>query len=206
MTITCKAKDGSGKAATCTVTIIPKTPTGVKAASASYNSIKISWAAVSGVTGYAVYRSATKDGTYTYLKGTTATSLTDTSRATGTTYYYKVRAYKTVNGSNILSGYSSAVYAKAVPSVPGSFTAAKASSTSVKTSWKAVSGATGYEVYMATSSSGIYTKIKTTTSLSFTKTGLTKGKTYYFKARAYKTVNGTKVYGSYTAVKSIKLS
>ncbi len=205
-TITCKAKDGSGKIATCAVTVIPRIPTSVKAASASYNSIKITWSVVSGVTGYAVYRASSKTGTYSYLKGTTATSFTDISRATGTTYYYKVRAYKTIGDTKYYSGYSAIVYAKAVPAVPGSFTAAKASSTSVKTAWKAVSGASGYEVWMATSSTGTYSKIKTTSSLSFTKTNLTKNKTYYFKVRAYKTVNGAKVYGAFTSVKSAKPS
>jgi len=161
---------------------------------------------VSGATGYNVYRSASKTGTYSYIKTTTSTGFTDTSCATGTTYYYKVRAYNTVNGENIFSGYSAVVSAKAVPAVPASFTAAKASSTSVKTSWKAVSGASGYEVWMATSSSGTYSKLTSTTKTTYTKTSLIKNKTYYFKVRVYKTVNGTKVYGSFTSIKSAKPS
>ncbi len=205
-TITCKAADGSGKTATCTITVIPKTPTGVKAASASYNSIKISWTALSDATGYAVYRATSKTGTYDYLKSTTSTSLTDTSRTTGTTYYYKVRAYKTVGETKYLSGCSAIVSAKAVPAVPSSFTAAKASATSVKTTWKAVTGASGYEVWMATSSGGTYSKLITTTKTTYTKTKLTKNKTYYFKVRAYKTVGNTKVYGAFTAIKSAKPS
>ncbi len=205
-TVTCKAADGHGAYAPCAVTVLPKTPTGVKAVSASYNSVKITWTAVSGATGYAVYRAASKTGTYSYLKSTTATSFTDTSRATGTTYYYKVRAYKTVGETKYYSGYSAIVSAKAVPAVPASFTAAKASGTSVKTSWKAVTGATGYEVWMATSSGGTYSKLTTTTKTTYTKTKLTKNKTYYFKVRAYKTVNDKKVYGAFTAIKSAKPS
>ena len=38
----------------------------------------------------------------------------------------------------------------------------------------------------------------------FTDTGLTKNKTYSYKVRAYKTVNGEKIYGKFTAVKSAK--
>ena len=34
---------------------------------------------------------------------------------------------------------------------------------------------------------------------------LTSGKTYYFRARAYKTVNGKKVYTDYSSVKKIKI-
>ena len=84
-----------------------------------------------------------------------------------------------------------------------SVTLTRPSSKAIKVSWKSVSGANGYEVYSSTSKSGTYKKIKTTSSLSYTNSGLKKGKTYYYKVRAYKTFNGKKVYGSYSAVKSI---
>ena len=67
-------------------------------------------------------------------------------------------------------------------------------------SWSKVTGASGYQIYMATSKTGTYTLIKSTTLLSYTKTGLTTGKTYYFKVRAYTTVNGKKVYGAYSTI------
>ena len=60
---------------------------------------------------------------------------------------------------------------------------------------------------MATSKSGKYTKIKTAgkSTKSYTKSSLKKGKTYYFKVRTYKTVDGKKIYSSYSSVKSIKV-
>ena len=58
---------------------------------------------------------------------------------------------------------------------------------------------------MATSKNGDYSLVKTTTAKTYTKNGLTKGKTYYFKVRAYKTVDGTKVYGNYSTVKYVKV-
>lgn len=67
---------------------------------------------------------------------------------------------------------------------------------------------TGYELYMATTKAGTYNKIKTVTKntvLSFTKTGLKSGKTYYFKVRAYKTVNNEKIYGAFSNVKSLRI-
>ena len=68
--------------------------------------------------------------------------------------------------------------------------------------WKAVTGATGYEVYMAKTKTGTYSKIKAVSSStkSYTKTGLTKGKRYYFKVKAYKTINGVKVYSATSTV------
>jgi len=90
-----------------------------------------------------------------------------------------------------------------VPATPGSFAAVKASSTSVKVSWGAVSAVNGYEVYRATSSTATPTLLKTTTAVSITDKGLTKNHKYYYKVRAFKTVSGVIVYGSFTAVKSV---
>mgnify|MGYP000569644580 CR=1 FL=1 len=67
--------------------------------------------------------------------------------------------------------------------------------------WKKVSGVTGYEIYRAEGYFGKYKKIKTVTkatTTSFTNTKLKKGKSYYYKIRAYKTVDGKKVYGDYS--------
>lgn len=54
---------------------------------------------------------------------------------------------------------------------------------SAKISIKKVNGAKKYQIYMKKSGSS-WTKIKTTTSLKYTKSSLSGGKTYYFKVRA----------------------
>jgi len=41
--------------------------------------------------------------------------------------------------------------------------------------------------------------------LSFKKTGLKKGKTYYVRVRAYRKVSGKKVFGSWSVIKQVKL-
>ena len=64
--------------------------------------------------------------------------------------------------------------------------------------WDKVTGATGYIVYYKTSASGSWQRLTVTTGTSFTKSGLTSGKTYYFTVKAYKTYNGTTYNGSFT--------
>ena len=78
----------------------------------------------------------------------------------------------------------------------------------VKVVWKKVSGVNGYEIYRATSKKGKYKKIATVKSgktVSYTDKKLKSKKRYYYKVRAYKVSNGKKVYGDYSAVKSVKV-
>jgi len=178
---------------------VPATPT-LTAKSAGYTSIKLTWTAVSGRTGYKLYRATSSDGTYSLVKTTTSTSYTNTGLKTGKYYYYKVRAYRTVGSTTTYGNYSSYKYAKPVPSAPASVKAARVSSKSIKVTWGAVSGATRYQVYRATSKTGTYSLKATTSNRYFTNTGLTTGKYYYYKVRAYHLEGSTKVYGSFSAV------
>lgn len=76
-------------------------------------------------------------------------------------------------------------------------------------SWKRDKSVTGYELYCSTKKSSGYKLEKTITknsTTSYADKKLKKGKTYYYKIRAYKTVNGKKVYGSYSSVKSVKIN
>ena len=77
-----------------------------------------------------------------------------------------------------------------------------------KITWKKDTKVSGYEVYMATSKNGKYTKIKTVKSnktVNYTKKKLKKNKKYYFMVRSYKTVNGKKIYGAYSSKKYVKV-
>lgn len=174
-------------------------PTSVKAASSSYNSIKISWNGVTGAVGYEVYRATSSTGTYSLISRTTAKSYSNTGLTTGKTYYYKVRAYKTSGTTRVYGSFSYKVSAKPVPSVPTSVKAVSSSYNSINVNWGAVTGASGYEVYRATSSTGTYSLMTRTTAKIYNNTGLTTGKVYYYKVRAYRTVGTTRIYGSYSS-------
>lgn len=94
---------------------------------------------------------------------------------------------------------------------PAKTTISSASSKKTKTAvvtWKKNTQCTGYQIFYARNSKFTTGKKTVTVSsartVSKTLTGLTKGKTYYVKVRAYKTIDGKKVYGSYSSVKSFK--
>ena len=188
----------------------PNKVSGIKATSNSYNSIKLTWnKTVNGANGYAVYRSTSKDGKYTLRKTITSKNtieFTDTGLDTNTTYYYKVRAYRMIADKKKYGSYSEIVCAKPVLSKTKITVSSKSKKATIK--WNKVLGASGYKVYSATSSDGTYSLKKTITSintLSYTNTNLVSGKTYYYKVRAYRNVNGKVVYGPYSAVKSKKI-
>lgn len=83
----------------------------------------------------------------------------------------------------------------------------KSSKTSAKITWKKASGVSGYQIYRSTSKNGSYKKIKTLSSKknSFKNTGLKKKRTYYYKIRSYKKVNGKTYYSSFSSIKKIKM-
>ncbi len=72
--------------------------------------------------------------------------------------------------------------------------------------WKKVTGATGYRIYRATSKNGKYKLVTTVkNSKTVTKTISAKSnKKYYYKVVAYKSVNKTNIYGSYSKILSCK--
>ena len=188
----------------------PNKVLGIKATSNSYNSIKLTWnKAINGANGYAVYRSTSKDGKYTLRKTITSKNtieFTDTGLDTNTTYYYKVRSYRMIEDKKEYGSDSKIVCAKPVLSKTTITVSSKSKKATIK--WNKVLGASGYKVYSATSSNGTYSLKKTITSintLSYTNTNLVSGKTYYYKVRAYRNVNGKVVYGPYSAVKSKKI-
>ncbi|MDO4485589.1 MAG: leucine-rich repeat protein [Bacillota bacterium] len=210
-TATITASDVSGAAkATCTVTVRNLPAPSVSAASAAYNKVKVSWGGVSGAQKYQVFR-CNKSGTIikSWTLGSTSRSLTDTGLTTGTAYYYKVRAYKTVSGVNYYGDYSS--LRAGVPSLskPATPSVSKSSKTTVKVKWKGISGETGYQVYRATSKNGKYSKVASVKMASskypYAKIKTKKGKTYYYKVRAYKKVGSKTVYSSFSSPKKYKL-
>ena len=171
-------------------------------AAVSTSVVKLSWNKISGVSGYVVYKYNTSTKKYEKVATTKNTSYKITKLKSGTSYKFRVRAYKKAYSKNYYGAYAT------LSTATKPITPTVKLSTSNKTAtvaWNKVNGASGYVVYMSTSKNGTYKKIGTTSKLSYKKTGLVKGKIYYFKVRAYKKVNGVNIYGAYSPIKSVKI-
>ena len=94
-------------------------------------------------------------------------------------YKLRVRAYVTIDNKNYYGAWSDYTVFALQPKV-----GLKKSGKKLKITWKKVSGAKNYTVYMSTSKTGGYKKLTTTkkrayTAKKFKKKKLNKKKTYY---------------------------
>jgi fibronectin type 3 domain-containing protein len=157
-------------------------PTGLSADGTKYaQSVYVSWEAVARAAHYCLYRAEGAGGEYALVANVSGLSHTDGGLARGTDYYYQVSA---ANGAGE-GPRAEPVYA-AIPQLaaPSGLSAAAASKTSIRVSWNAVAGATGYTLYRAASSSGAYSALATVAGTSYTHTGLSAGAEQYYKASA----------------------
>ena len=105
------------------------------------------------------------------------------------------------------SPFSKSVYAKPAVKKPY-IKAIKVKKKTITLSWSPLTRVSGYQIARATKAKGKYKVVKTITNkktASWKNSKLKKGKTYYYKIRAYRVVSGKKVYSSYSAVKYKKV-
>ena len=148
----------------------------------STGKIIVKWEPVEGATAYEVYRATSKNGKYTRLTTTSATKITNTKTVAGTTYYYKVRAICDVKDA---MAYFSDVKSRTCDLARTEVTLSnKAATGKIFVSWKAVEGATAYEVWRADSKDSEFRLLTTTKQTFVTNTSTNVGRTYYYKVRA----------------------
>lgn len=183
-------------------------PQNLKTKVLNYKTIQVSWTGTDYADSYNVYRKTGSGNWKKIASGITGVSYKDTKAVTGITYSYTVRAVSYTWGKAVLSNYDrSGVRGKAKLTAVSLTSVKNAGKNTVKVSWKKVTGANGYRVYRSTSKNGEYTSagfIKKGSTVTFKDKKVSEGKTYYYKIRAYRIVNGKRVYGPYSAVKSVK--
>ncbi len=152
--------------------------------------IKLSWNKIAGAYGYRLYYK-TSSGGWKRFKDTTATSFTDSGVSPNRTETYTIRCIDK-NGKTV-SGFNSKGWSKKYTPVAPTITRLSNTSKGVSVTWNKIAGVYGYRLYRKYDG-GSWTRVKDTTSTSFTDSGAKKGKKVTYTVRCIdrkgKTVSG----------------
>ncbi|MBN1676816.1 MAG: fibronectin type III domain-containing protein, partial [Kiritimatiellae bacterium] len=167
----------------------PAAPGSLAAAAQSATSIRLTWTDNSGnETGFKIDRR--KSGTDTWERIATpsanATAYTDSGLASGTLYYYMVKATNGA-GDSSYSNTASATTGESAPAAPGSLAAAAQSATSIRLTWTDNSGnETGFKIDRRESGTDTWARIATPSAnaTAYTDSGLLSGTLYYYMVKA----------------------
>ena len=172
----------------------------VKIKTSSYNSVTVNVSKVTGASKYVIERSTDKKNYTSVGELTKAGNFKDTNVLTGTNYYYRVKAC-----NERCSGYSKVVSVK--PSLKKPTLKLVAGKKKVTIKLPGVSGADGYVIVKSTKKNKGFKEVANVdyATKTFDEENLKSKKTYYYKVRAYKLVNGKPVYSSYSKVYKVKV-
>ena len=152
--------------------------------------IKLSWNKIAGVYGYRLYYKPASGG-WKRFKDTTATSFTDSGVVPNKTETYTIRCID--KNGNTVSGFYSKGWSMTYTPVAPTITRLSNTSKGVSVTWNKIAGVYGYRLYRKYDG-GSWTKVKDTTSTSFTDSGAKKGKKVTYTVRCIdrkgKTVSG----------------
>ena len=166
------------------------------------DTVRVYVSSVSLADGYELYRSTSQNGKYSKVDTSTSSTLFDLNVTLGKQYYYKARAYKTVNNKTYYSAYSTVSSLTISIAAPYFSSVSAAGDTQIYLLWKEVAGADGYEINAADSYYGTYKKIGTTKDISYLHKVNKKDTYVYYKLRAYKKVGKKTIYSEYSNVSS----
>lgn len=170
------------------------------------HSLRLAWQKNPGYQGYEVYMATKKNGEFKQIAVVEKNTAAVRNLKVGKTYYFKVRAYKNINGQKEYTPFSE-VMATSTKLTKSRITSVKSSKKGqVTLKWKKDKKASGYRIFVKKAGVTKFKLVKEITDnqkKSYTIKGLKPGKTITVRIRSYKTVNGEKVYSSFS--KKIKV-
>lgn len=168
------------------------------------NKIYLKWNQLDNARGYNIFRSNRKGGGYTFLTTVMGSnSYIDSSIEIGENYYYKIRPYKKVNGSEIIGDFSNEVEVITLPA-PNLSSVKNVGNDRIHLKWNVVNNANGYFVYRYNNDKKKYVKIATTATNEFQDFNLTSGREYSYAVLAYAKGSKSTLYSDFSNERSAK--
>ena len=183
-------------------------PTKLKASlrtvSGGYDDVKLTWEKSKGAKGYNIYYKKAGDAEYTFAKAVRGKSFVIKNLEDGVKYKFKIVSYFRSGGKKYLSTTYKVISITTLTKVAD--VKAVKNGKKVKVSWTNIDGETGYQISVSAKKKGTQKEPLTvkTTKGGYKKIDAEKGRTLYYKVRAYKNVNGKKVCGPWSEVVSFK--
>ena len=169
---------------------IPAAPSNLIATATGTSVINLTWTDnATNETSFVLQRSLSSGSGFATIATLAAntTSYSNTGLNSSTTYYYKVQAANSI-GSSAWSNVANATTAvSGPPAAPSNLIASAKGCNSIILTWIDNStNETSFELRSSTSLNGTYSTIATlpANTTTYTNTGLTKGRKYYYKIRA----------------------
>ena len=183
------------------VTTNPNTPTGMKCVAKTSSEIKLQWDKNTSADGYMI---DVYDGTkWKPIKTFTSnanTSYDIVGLHAGTTYKFRLRAYKAFGSVTEYSAYSAELNVTTDPSVITGAVLGGRAADALRVNWNKNTSADGYIVEMYQGENWVrVAKITDNSTTTFRKAGLAPSTVYKFRVRAYKMDGTTALYGNYSS-------
>ena len=165
-------------------------PTALAATAVTAAGFTANWNSATGASGY--YLDVASDNGfaslvtgYSNLDVNNVTTYAVTGLASGTTYYYRLRAYNSTDTSD----NSNIITVLTVPAAPVATAATAITATGFSANWDAVTGAASYRLDVSTSNTfgtfvAGYQDLNVNNVTTYAVTGLAGGTTYYYRLRA----------------------
>ena len=174
-----------------------------------FQKINLSWNNLRYADGYLLYKLDNKTGEYKEIANFKETGYEDTQAIVGSTYQYKIIPFIRISNKadGVILGNESIVQTKSELEKAKGLKVKKQGKKYLKIKWNRNKNFSGYVVYRKEGKSKKFKIIKTITSnkkTTYIDRKVKRNKKYYYKIRGFRTVDKKKIYGKYSAVKSIK--
>lgn len=170
------------------------------------HSLRLAWQKNPGYQGYEVYMATKKNGEFKQIAVVEKNTAAVRNLKVGKNYYFKVRAYKNVNGQKNYAPFSEVMATSTKLKKPHITSVKSSKMGQVTLKWEKDKKASGYCIFVkkaGVTKFQLVKDIQRNQKKSYTVRGLKPGKMITVRIRSYKTVNGQKVYSTFS--KKIKV-